>query len=339
MTGKPFRRKPLFRVFVWGCGTTSLLITVLAVWIGVSLFAGPDLMELNEYHPFRSVEARERYLERDDQRAEAWPVPVESRYVSTLCGDTFVRISGPMDAPPLVLLPSASAGSLFWLPNIEALTAEYRVYAVDNIFDFGRSVFRREFKTPDDFMLWLDQLFNALELGDEINLMGISYGGWLASQYALHSPERLHRVVLIAPVATLFPLTGEWAWRGLLAMVPHPRFLGSITNWLFADLIELDPALVEEMVADVYLGLRCFKTKMLVTPTVLTDTDLHNLTMPLLFMVGENEKLSPAADAITRLRETAPGVEVEVIPGAGHDLTYVQTELVNAKVLEFLGRP
>ncbi len=339
MAQQSSRRRPVRRFFQWGCSTILLLLIALAVWIGIALFSGPRLMELNQYHPFRSAEARERYLERDLQRAAAWPVPVENRTVSTSCGETFIRISGPEDASPLVLLPSASAGSLFWLPNIKALAAEYRVYAVDNIYDFGRSVFRREFTTSDDFMVWLEQLFDGLELEQGINLMGISYGGWLSSRFALRCPERLYKVVLIAPVATLMPLTGEWVWRGLLAMVPHRSCLGNITNWLFADLIKRDPELVEEMVSDVFLGLRSFKTKTLVTPTVLTDAELRSLEVPVLLLVGENEKLYPATQAVARLRNLASQAKTAIIPGAGHDLTYVQTELVNGKVLEFLREP
>ncbi|GAH54730.1 unnamed protein product, partial [marine sediment metagenome] len=66
-----------------------------------------------------------------------------------------------------------------WLPNIEALSEYYRTYAVDNIYDYGRSVYTRTIKSPDDFVNWLDELFSILELGDNINLMGLSYGGWL----------------------------------------------------------------------------------------------------------------------------------------------------------------
>ena len=37
----------------------------------------------------------------------------------------------------------------------------------------------------NDFVNWLDELFDALELGSDINLMGMSLGSWIASQYVL----------------------------------------------------------------------------------------------------------------------------------------------------------
>jgi len=58
--------------------------------------------------------------------------------------------------------------------------------------------------------------------------------------------------------------------------------------------------------------------------------------VPTLFLVGENEKIYSAKKAVQRLNEVAPQIETEVIPNAGHDLTIVQAEMVNRKVLEFL---
>ena len=58
--------------------------------------------------------------------------------------------------------------------------------------------------------------------------------------------------------------------------------------------------------------------------------------MPVLFLVGENEKLYPAEKAIQRLDSLAPHIQTEIIPEAGHDLVIVQNEKVNKKVLDFL---
>lgn len=43
-----------------------------------------------------------------------------------------------------------------------------------------------------------------------------------------------------------------------------------------------------------------------------------------------------AQEAIGRLNSVAPQIKTELIPDAGHDLTMVQAELVNEKVIEFL---
>ena len=50
----------------------------------------------------------------------------------------------------------------------------------------------------------------------------------------------------------------------------------------------------------------------------MTDDELRSLKVPTLFLVGENEKIYSAERAVARLRRVAPGIETEVIPGAGH---------------------
>jgi pimeloyl-ACP methyl ester carboxylesterase len=119
-------------------------------------------MGIAAYYPYRSREARTEYLASYDQMAQDWPVPSECRMIPTSWGETLVRISGPPDAPPLVLLPGMAASSLLWAPNIAALSARYRTYVVDRNGDVGRSTCSRVMTSVDDVVNWLDELFTAL---------------------------------------------------------------------------------------------------------------------------------------------------------------------------------
>ncbi len=324
-------------------GLSSILIVVIVAFSLFlrSLFSEPDMAKVPEYYPFKSAKAEKQYLNYYDKRALEWPVASESKTVETRYGKTFVRISGPENAPPLVLLPSTGASSLMWLPNIKALSEQYRVYAVDNIYDLGRSVNTRNIKGTADMVNWLDGLFTALDLGDSINLVGLSFGGWLTSQYTLNHPNRLNKAVWIAPAATLFELPGEWPWRGILSALPHRYFMKKfMVEWLFEDLLkkndESSLRMLDELVDDAMMGLKCYRFRMPVTPSVLTDGELQRIKVPTLFLVGENEKLYPAKNAVKRLNAVAPQIQTEIIPDAGHDLTIVQAELVNSKILDFL---
>lgn len=317
-----------------------LTIVFLAANVFLPLqIARSALGMMTPYHPFRSETAKRQYLDFYDAKAKEWPVESETEMIDTSYGRTFVRISGPVDAPPLVLLPGASANSLMWLPNIQALSQDFHTYAVDNIYDFGRSVFTQKIRTPVDFVVWMDELFTALGLGDDINLVGLSYGGWLTSQYALHHPERLNKIVMLAPASTVLPLSVDFLKHSILSLIPHRHFTMKLMNWIMVDWAgkdRTDRSFKEDWIESIYLGARCFKPKMLVSPTVLTDRELQDLRVPSLFMVGENEKIYSAHEAIKRLNETAPQIMTELIPAAGHDLTVVQTDLVNGKIVTFL---
>lgn len=296
-------------------------------------------MSTTSFHPFRSAKARERYLRYYDQKAARWPVPAECRTVETSFGQTFVRISGSPDKPPLVLLPGGSTSSLMWLPNVAAFSAHFRTVAVDNLYDFGRSVYSRKPRDVGDLLSWLNELFDALTLGDRINLLGLSLGGWIASQYALRFPERLARVVLLAPANTVLMIQPEFALRAFGMLLPLRRFTSSFVHWLFADLAsqgETGKMTAEELIDEMYLSLRCFRRMPLITPTVFTDDELRAFKPPALFLVGEHEKIYPPQAAVQRLADYAPPWRAEIIPAAGHDLTFSQPALVNQKVIDFL---
>lgn len=159
---------------------------------------------------------------------------------------TFVRISGPAGAPPLVLIPGAVATSLMWAPNIQALSGAYRTVALDQIGDAGRSFCDKPVRRLDDLLAWLDELFDALRLGDRISLAGVSYGGWLAAEYARHFPKGVNKLVMIAPGGTVLRSSAEFLIRLTLAALGGPRFMRSAFRWIFADTVLQDPQWLDE---------------------------------------------------------------------------------------------
>ena len=136
---KPKKRR-LLRILGIGCATVVLVVLGLAGWIALQVRAINRPVVVDGVHPFKSAAKRDRYLTHYDARAENWPVPSRAVYVDTSWGQSFVRISGPEEGPPLVLLPGANATGLMYEPNVAAWAKRYRVYAVDNVLDFGRRV-------------------------------------------------------------------------------------------------------------------------------------------------------------------------------------------------------
>lgn len=335
-SGSDYTLKKFNKSYIYFLVTCIFLVLNIAMPLLIAKFS---LSEMTPYHPFRSAKAKLRYIQYYESKAKKWPVESETRMIATAYGETYVRISGPLDGPPLVLMHGANATSLSWIPNIESLSGSYRTYAVDNIYDFGLSVFTKKFKKPDDFILWMNELFTALDLGDRINLMGLSYGGWLTSQYALRHPERVAKIALLAPAATVLPLGPGFLKSALLSILPHRYFLKKgiqVILWDLWNMKEGGQTYAEEWLDQLDLGLRSFKPKMLVSPTVLTDEEWQSLKMPVLFLVGENEKIYPPQKAIDRLNKVAPRIKTTLIAGAGHDLTAVRADLVNQKILDFL---
>jgi len=292
-------------------------------------------------HPFRSEEARTRYLALYDARAQRWPVPAETRMVNGAFGQTLVRISGPAGAPPLVLLHGISSNSLAWLPNVEALSRHYRVYAVDHIFDFGRSIYTRPLRDAADHLAWMDGLFDSLGLTRHVHLVGLSYGGWLAARYAQHAPSRLAKVVLLAPVSTVLPLSTQWIARAVLCVLPHPWFTRNFLRWLLPDLAAQGTgpgSPFDDIANEALTAMRAFKSRQLVPANVLSDAELQALTVPTLFLVSVHEKIYDPHKAVQRLGNVAPRIRTKLLPGAGHDLSVVQADVLNREILQFFSK-
>ncbi len=336
--GTDYALKIFNKSYVYGLLTIVFLAMNVAIPLLIANYA---LREMTPYHPFRSESAMQNYLAFYDDMAKDWPVESETRMVDTSYGKTHVRISGPVDAPSLVLMHGANAILLSWIPNIKALSENYRTYAVDNIYELGRSVFTKIFKTPDDLINWMDESLLALGLSNDLDIIGMSYGGWLTSQYALRFPEKVDSIVLLAPAATVLPLGPGFLKSSLISILPHRYFTKKGLEPIMADLWKKDEAgrkYFESLVDHLDIGLRSFKPKMMVAPTVLSDEELNALQMPVLFMIGANEKIYSAEQAVARLTKVAPHIKAAVIPDAGHDLPASQAELVNGKILDFLER-
>lgn len=175
------------------------------------------------HDPFVSESKKTKYLAHVAERAKAWPVPVEERTVETSWGRTFMRISGPADAPPLVLLPGGGTSSLMWTPMVARLAERHRVHALDSILDIGLSANARPVKSADELTAWLDELFRALGFGADLRLMGMSHGGWLAANFAMRFPERLAKLVLIAPAGWVLDLKLSMIFQMVSILFPPRR--------------------------------------------------------------------------------------------------------------------
>jgi pimeloyl-ACP methyl ester carboxylesterase len=335
-------RSFLFRVVKYALlatGTLVLLLILFGVWIYFSMFSGPGPMEINAFHPFRSEKAKAEYLAVEDRMAQRWPVHSEELLVQTSFGKTFIRVSGPTDSPSLILLPGGGCNSLIWHANVQALSQHYRTFALDNIYDYGRSIYTREITSGNDYSSWINELLDTLRLGAQVRIVGYSYGGWVVAQYALHHPERLSRVILIAPAFTILPIRDEWLLDMVTTLIPIRYFKQRVMYSVWKDLLnqgDTGKELVDERVRYVETAYSCFKFKSPVNPTVLSDSELQSIAVPMLCLIGAHETMYNADSAVQRLHRVAPRIETDLISGTGHDLMFTHTEVVNRRILDFL---
>ncbi|WP_329393155.1 alpha/beta fold hydrolase [Streptomyces lydicus] len=259
-------------------------------------------------------EAGARELQRRYREAlDAWPVPAEHLRVPTREGETFVVVSGPEDAPPVVLLHGAGANATMWQDDITTWARHFRTYALDLVGEPGLSAPSRPPLASDAPARWLDDVLDALGIA-RAAFVGTSLGGWLALDYATRRPERVDRLALLCPGGVGRQKRG-WLFRALLLRPLGAwgvrRSAGSVAG--------LDRPEHRAVLDQLVLTFAQFKPRTERLP-VFPDDVLRRLTMPVQVTVGGRDALFDSADTARRLARCVPHATVHVLPEAGHAL-------------------
>jgi pimeloyl-ACP methyl ester carboxylesterase len=281
---------------------------------------------------YKSPEGKVKCLAVYDAALAQWPVPYEQLDVPTRFGSTHVIASGPKDAPPLVLLHGNWATAMMWSPAMAELSRDFRAYAIDQIDDVGKSIPTRIPASRSDYAEWLSDVFDQLGL-QRSDVVGLSYGGFLAVNFALHAPDRVKRLILLCPgVPNFGPPTRKYALHGLPLMLFPSHLTG---KWLIRGLsvkgYHSDDLEAEQLIVSA-MNLR---SRVPFRP-VFSDNEFAGLKMPVLLLIGDREVLYDAKSAADRARQLIPHIEAEIITDAGHMLSTDQPEAVMNRMLRFL---
>jgi pimeloyl-ACP methyl ester carboxylesterase len=288
---------------------------------------------MSQHTAFKTRAGEAAYRAAYDAEMKSWPVPYEEIDLPSRFGTTHVIVCGPKAAPPLVLLHGYMATSTMWSINIAAFSKGHRVYAVDVMGQPGKSIPDEPICNAADFVSWLTATLDALGL-DSVCLVGMSFGGWLALNYAVAVPQRVRKLVLLSP-GGLLPMVKQFTVRGMLMVsLPTRLTLNSFFRWLgFTD------RAYTNMLELMYLGLKHFRMPVetaRIGPAVVSDEELRTLHVPTLLLIGDHEVISDPTGALERARRLIPDFRGELVPGARHEMCVRQHEIVDARVLEFL---
>jgi pimeloyl-ACP methyl ester carboxylesterase len=287
--------------------------------------------------PFKSRAGELAYEAAYANSMKLWPVPYETVEVSSRFGKTHVVTCGPRDGPPLVLLHCFFMSLAVWAYNVAALSRSFRVYAIDMMGQPGKSVPDQPIRNRGEMAEWLSTTLDGLGIG-ETDLMGWSYGGFAALNYAMHRPDRVRRLILLTPVCFV-PLKWEIYLRGLLARLPGRFGARSFMKWMVYGPTLANPEtrrFFELTTTQFELGLRHFRLPLLVPPAPFGDEELERMRVPTLLLIGEHESLYDPGAAIARAARLLPDLEADLVVGAGHGLAASHPEAVNERVLAHL---
>ena len=153
---------------------------------------------------------------------------------------------------------------------------------------------------------------------------------WRLNEYGY--PERLRKIVLLAPAASFRPL--GFMTKLILHLAEfkiHPP-VRSFLQVAAAKGTVLEATFIHHMEEVT----RYCRPATSVWPTVYTDAELKQIELPALLLIGAGEKIYNPQKAIERAQRLMPDLTAEIIPNVCHTLNMEQPETINARILQFL---
>jgi len=175
---------------------------------------------------------------------------------------------------------------------------------------FGESGEAPDIGSMDDFVMHYIELCDAMNLSN-FSLVGTSFGGYMASAFAITHPRRVSKLVLVSPGGITDPAFPMGNWRG-------------VSGEEFAKLFVADPKIIREFLPDrfeerigregQYAG-KGFGPSTVSGPKLLKH--MQRLKMPVLVIWGDQDRILPPGLAAHWAKAIPHGAH-KMIENAGH---------------------
>ena len=243
---------------------------------------------------------------------------------------------------PLVLIPGFASGAWSWSWQIDDLAELFRVITFD-----PRGVSRS--KIIDGSLVSIEaiaedvaKMLDALSI-ERAHVLGISFGGFVAQEFAIQNPRRLNRLVLactsfggaghvlpapesLAAFASTRGLNTRERIRQYLTLAFLPEFLESNSADVerFCDLREQNAVPQSVYEAQLY------------SATVFDTSDrVASVAAETLVISGDRDTVVPTQNSVN-LAGKIPHAQLEIVENAGHMLFVERSDEFNTIVKNFL---
>ncbi|MCP3970953.1 MAG: alpha/beta hydrolase [Rhodobacteraceae bacterium] len=253
---------------------------------------------------------------------------------------------GPDDGPVMVCIHGLTTPSFVWDELLPGLTgAGYRVLTYDH---YGRGFSDRPGGAQDDgfFIRQLRELLQDQGVETPVTLFGYSMGGALATVFAAAEPQRVARVVLLAPAGMVYapgllgilarrvPLVGDWLHLALAGrqLVRHARPENGATG-LAAEMPQRQRA---ENARRGFLPAVLSSQRHLLDGTLEAEhRELAARGLPVAAIWAEADTVIPITGK-HRLAGWNPDARQAVVPGAEHGLAFTHSNEVLGALRDLL---
>ncbi len=246
---------------------------------------------------------------------------IKKGYVDTSRGQLHIRHVDGVSGPPVILLhwaPGTGRQYRYVMPHLAA--AGYAPYAVD-LMGFGRSDLRGMAWSIDDFASNLHDAFDTLGF-QEVALLGGHFSAAVSSAFAARYPERLSKLILDGSPCWDAPTRQAIAAQvgmekpaiaqdGSHMTLPWDRAVIALKDWDASFEVTNDSLMDVYRMAIDFLEMG-FESPVQAIVAYDMQAVMQTLSLPVLALCAEEEKLRPQHDVVLR---SIPHAEGHVFPG------------------------
>lgn len=257
----------------------------------------------------------------------------DSRYVTVAGHRVHYYAEGPVDGQVVVLVHGLGGRADDWR-NLAPYFAKagFRVYFPD-LPGYGRSEQPADFSysIPDEAAAVVG-FFDALGL-KQVDLGGLSMGGWIVQRVAGEHAERVRHLILFDSAGIyerpnwdtgLFtPRTPEELDQLDALLMPHPP---KVPGFVARDVLRV-------IGKNGWVIHRALGT--MLTGKDVTDSLLPTLKMPVLIVWGAEDRITPLEEG-EKMHSLVPQSQLVVVPGCGHLVPTQCASQIGSRVVEFV---
>ena len=237
----------------------------------------------------------------------------------------------------LLLLHGIGASAERWLRVVPLLNRNFRIIIPD-IVGFGYSDKPTVEYTMNYFVEFLRDFLKSIRI-QRIHIIGSSFGGLLAAEFAMEFASIVKKMILVSPAGTMQTSTKTLDEYILAALYPTMEN----ARRAFSDMAYDPKVVTDDIVKDFVNRMKLPNSKYAFMSTLLgirNTQDLENrltkIILPTLLIWGREDKMIPSVHAEDYLR--IRNSKLIMIPNSGHT-PYTETPSVFAKIaLDFLMR-
>ncbi len=255
-------------------------------------------------------------------------------------GDVHVRVKVTGEGPPLLLVHGLGASLELWQPLIDQLSG-YQVITLDNPGAGASTVPSPPWRMPK-YAQVLDLLLE--ELGyDQVDVLGLSFGGMICQELALRYPERIRKLILAGTSAGWGSLLGSPLALSILATPLRyysPAYMAAVAPFLYGGEADGGSELVKaqtEARMKAPPSIPGYFAQMTTAMTWTSVPFLPALKVPTLVLAGASDPITPPYTCY-QIASLIPGAEYAEIKRGGHLFLIEKPATSAAVITEFLQR-